>query len=46
MLEKPDIPDEMIVSTLQSTFSLDVRELAFLPIGADAIRAPTCRNPE
>jgi len=35
MLEKPDIPDELIISRLQTEYGLDVAELTFLPIGAD-----------
>jgi spectinomycin phosphotransferase len=36
MLEKPNIPDELIISRLQDEYSLHVAELAFLPIGADS----------
>ena len=35
MLEKPDIPDELIISHLQEEFELHVAQLAFLPLGAD-----------
>ena len=35
MLEKPNIPDELIISSLQEEYHLRVAELAFLPIGAD-----------
>ena len=35
MLEKPDIPDELIISRLQEEFSLHVTALTFLPLGAD-----------
>ena len=35
MLEKPDIPDELIISRLQDDYDLRVAELTFLPIGAD-----------
>jgi spectinomycin phosphotransferase len=35
MLEKPDIPDNLIVSHLENEYDLRVRRLAFLPIGAD-----------
>ena len=35
MLEKPDIPDELILSRLQEEYGLRVSELQFLPIGAD-----------
>ena len=33
MLEKPNIPDELIVSRLQVEYNLHVAELTFLPIG-------------
>jgi spectinomycin phosphotransferase len=36
MLEKPAIPDELIISRLQSEYDLRVVKLTFLPIGADA----------
>lgn len=36
MLEKPDIPDELILSHLQQAYGLQIAGLAFLPIGADA----------
>ena len=35
MLEKPDIPDELILSRLQDEYELRVAEFSFLPIGAD-----------
>jgi len=35
MLEKPNIPDELIISRLQQEYGLHVAELTFLPIGAD-----------
>jgi spectinomycin phosphotransferase len=35
MLEKPNIPDELIISRLQEEYSLRVAELSFLPLGAD-----------
>ena len=35
MLEKPDIADELIISSLQDAYGLHVTELTFLPIGAD-----------
>jgi spectinomycin phosphotransferase len=35
MLEKPDIPDEFIVSRLQEEFALRVDQFTFLPLGAD-----------
>ncbi|MBN2115097.1 MAG: aminoglycoside phosphotransferase family protein [Anaerolineales bacterium] len=35
MLEKPTIPDELIVSRLEAEYDLRVAELAFLPLGAD-----------
>ena len=35
MLEKPDLPDQLIISRLQEEFNLRVAELTFLPLGAD-----------
>ncbi len=35
MLEKPSIPDETLVSAVQTAFGLRVTELTFLPLGAD-----------
>jgi spectinomycin phosphotransferase len=35
MLEKPDIPDELIISRLQQEYDLAVTELTFLPLGVD-----------
>ncbi len=35
MLEKPSIPDEALVSAVQTAFGLRVTELTFLPLGAD-----------
>lgn len=35
MLEKPNIPDELIISRLQEEYGLRVSTLTFLPIGAD-----------
>lgn len=35
MLEKPDIPDELIISQLQQEYGLPVADLDFLPLGAD-----------
>ncbi len=35
MLEKPDLPDQAIISCLQSGFGLHGVQLAFLPLGAD-----------
>jgi spectinomycin phosphotransferase len=35
MLEKPNIPDRLIISQLQEQYGLQVTQLAFLPIGAD-----------
>jgi spectinomycin phosphotransferase len=35
MLEKPDIPDELIISRLQEEYAQRVAELTFLPVGAD-----------
>lgn len=35
MLEKPDIPDELILSRLEEEYELQIIELTFLPLGAD-----------
>jgi spectinomycin phosphotransferase len=35
MLEKPNIPDERIISRLQDEYGLRAAELTFLPLGAD-----------
>lgn len=35
MLEKPDIPDELIISCLQEEYGLLIVRLEFLPLGAD-----------
>jgi len=35
MLEKPDIPDELILSGLREEYGLPGREITFLPLGAD-----------
>lgn len=35
MLEKPDIPDQLILSRLQQEYGLQDAQLQFLPIGAD-----------
>ena len=35
MLEKPDIPEELIISRLQEEYDLHVIEFTFLPLGAD-----------
>jgi spectinomycin phosphotransferase len=35
MLEKPDVPDEDIISRLQEAYGLQVLHLDFLPLGAD-----------
>jgi spectinomycin phosphotransferase len=39
MLEKPDIPDEQIISCLQAGYGLPVLQIAFLPMGGDASTA-------
>jgi spectinomycin phosphotransferase len=36
MLENPDLPEEEIITCLQDAFGLRVRQLTFLPLGADA----------
>jgi spectinomycin phosphotransferase len=35
MLEKPDLPDQLIISRLQDEYGLHVTRVNFLPIGAD-----------
>lgn len=35
MLEKPDIEDEFVISSLQEEYKLQVAALTFLPLGAD-----------
>src|ERR1051325_9889247 len=35
MLEKPNIPDELIISSLHEEYNLHVIQLTFLPLGAD-----------
>lgn len=35
MLEKPDIPDTLILSRLQEEYRLHAKELVFLPLGVD-----------
>ena len=35
MQEKPDIPDQVILSCLQTEYGLDCRSVEFLPLGAD-----------
>ena len=35
MLEKPDLPDEKIITCMQTDYGLRVAEIAFLPLGAD-----------
>ncbi len=35
MLEKPNIADEMIVSSLQLAYGLNIESISFLPLGAD-----------
>ena len=35
MLEKPDIPDKLIISCLQEEYGLHVAQFTFLPLGAD-----------
>lgn len=36
MLEKPDIPDDAIISRLHAEYDLSIINLTFLPIGADS----------
>ncbi|MEM7115401.1 MAG: aminoglycoside phosphotransferase family protein [Chloroflexota bacterium] len=35
MLEKPSLSDQRIIETLQAAFAIQVKELTFLPLGAD-----------
>ncbi|CAG1014774.1 hypothetical protein ANAEL_05076 [Anaerolineales bacterium] len=35
MLEKPNVPDELVISRLQKEYGLQVAALTFLPLGAD-----------
>ena len=35
MLEKPDLPDQLIISCLQAEYGLHAARLSFLPLGAD-----------
>lgn len=35
MLEKPDLPDEVIRTCLQTAYGLSVTDIVFLPLGAD-----------
>lgn len=35
MLEKPNIPDEFVISAVQKEYDLQITELTFLPLGAD-----------
>ena len=35
MLEKPSIPDEIIIECMQDVYGLTVSQVVFLPIGAD-----------
>ncbi len=35
MLEKPSLPDELIISRLQEEYGFRVAKLTFLPIGAE-----------
>ncbi len=35
MLEKPDLPDELLVDCLKRDFGLPISQIEFLPIGAD-----------
>jgi len=36
MLEKPDVQDEKIIACLQDAYGLQIAEITFLPLGADA----------
>ncbi len=35
MLEKPDLADERIIACIQTEYGLEIRSIAFLPLGAD-----------
>ena len=35
MLDKPDLPDQLIISRVQAEYRLDVTPVTFLPIGYD-----------
>jgi spectinomycin phosphotransferase len=35
LLERPDIPDGLIISHIQKEFGFDIAQLTFLPLGAD-----------
>ena len=35
MLEKPDIADEQIIACLRDAYGLNIRQIEFLPLGAD-----------
>ena len=39
MLEKPDLQDEKIVACLRDAYGLQIAEMTFLPLGADAYAA-------
>jgi spectinomycin phosphotransferase len=36
MLEKPDLPDDYMIACLHDAYGLPVRQIAFLPLGADS----------
>lgn len=36
MLEKPDLPDDKLITCLHADYGIDVADVAFLPLGADA----------
>lgn len=35
MLEKPDLPDEKIITCLREAYGLSIRQITFLPLGVD-----------
>ena len=35
MLEKPDLPDELLIACLQRDYGLRILQVDFLPLGAD-----------
>ena len=46
MLEKPDIPDEKILTCLQAEYGLQIFQINFLPLGGDLSTAVYCATTE
>lgn len=44
MLEKPDLPDQAILTCLQREYGLQAEDLSFLPVGADVNTAVSRAN--